>query len=151
MMRLFIDGCPCIIQAYELDDDIYHIEDRAKLLFFNIGVAFEEGMVYHAVKYFFENKALKFSYSTEELLDKIEAFIIQNHKEIIEKILGWESDYSRSLEIKDNDIVLIKESFSIATITGVYMSKDYFEVDNDEESYHHRDELVLWARDRESD
>jgi len=140
-MRLFIDGCPCIIQAYEF-------EDRAKLLFFNIGVAFDEGMVYHAVKYFFENKALNLSYSTEELLDKIEAFITQNHKEIIEKMLGWDSEYSKSLDIKEGDMVLIKESFFLVRITGVYMSMDYFEVNNDEESYYHRDELVFFARDK---
>jgi len=144
-MKLLIGGYQCIIQSYELDDDIYNIEDRAKLLFFNIGVAFEEGMVYHSAKYFFEKKELKFSYSTEELLEKIEAFISNNYKEIIEKILRWDSDYSRGMELKDDDIVLIKETFSISKITGVYMSKDYFEVDNDEESYHHRDELVLWG------
>jgi len=144
-MKLLIGGYQCIIQSYELDDDIYNIEDRAKLLFFNIGVAFEEGMVYHSAKYFFEKKELKFSYSTEELLEKIEAFISNNYKEIIEKILRWDSDYSRGMELKDDDIVLIKETFSISKITGVYMSKDYFEVDNDEDSYHHRDELVLWG------
>ena len=147
-MKIFVDGYHCIVQAYELDDDIFHIEDRAKLLYFNIGVAFEDEMVYQGIKYFFENKELRFSYSKLPLVEQIELFIVKNHKEIISKILGWDSDYSKGMELKDNDTVIIKESFSIATVTGIYMSKDYFEVDNDEESYHQRDELVFWARDR---
>jgi len=45
-------------------------------------------------------------------------------------------------------IVLIKKTFVISTIIGVYMSRDCFAVDHDEESYHHRDELVLWGAKR---
>lgn len=69
-----------------------------------------------------------------------------DYKKIIEKMSLLASAYSKRTEIKNNDIVFIKKTFSIATVTGVYMSKDYFEVDHDEESYHHRDELVLWDR-----
>jgi hypothetical protein len=145
-MKMLIDNRRCVIQAYELDDITYSIEDRVSRLYFHIGVEFEESMVYQEVRYYFDKKELVFSDSQELLSENIELFIDQHYKEIIEKILAWDSDYSRSLELKDNDIVLIKKTFVIATITGVYMSKDYFEVDHDEESYHHRDELVLWDR-----
>ena len=143
-MKMLLGNRRCIIQSYVLDDISNGFEDRAFMLYFRIGVEFEEGMVYQGVRYLFDKEALVFC---EALLsENIELFIRQHYKEVIEKLLAWDSDYSRGLEIKDNDIVLIKSTFVIATITGVYMSKDYFEVNHDEESYHHRDELVLWAR-----
>ena len=125
-MKLLVENRRCIIQAYELDDDTYNIDDRAR--------------------YVFDRKELIFPNFKVESSENIELFIRQSFKEIIGKVLAWDSDYTRSMEIKDNDIVLIKKTFLIATVTGVYMSKDYFEVDNNEESYHHRDELVLWSR-----
>ena len=145
-MKMLIDNRRCVIQAYELGDFTYGFDDRVSMLYFRIGVEFEEGMVFQGVKYYFDKKALVFSDVGELLSENIELFINQHYKEIIEKVLAWDSDYSRSMEIKDNDIVLIKSTFAIATITGVYLSKNHFEVDNDEESYHHRDELVLWSR-----
>jgi len=69
-----------------------------------------------------------------------------DYKKVIKKMSLLASAYFKPTEIKNNDIVFIKKTFSMATITGVYMSKDYFEVDHDEESYHHRDELILLAR-----
>ena len=125
-MKLLVENRRCIIQAYELDDDTYNIDDRAR--------------------YVFDRKELIFPNFKVESSENIELFIRQSFKEIIGKVLAWDSDYTRSMKIKDNDIVLIKKTFLIATVTGVYMSKDYFEVDNNEESYHHRDELVLWSR-----
>jgi len=145
-MKMLIDGRICSIQAYELGDFTCGFEDRVLMLYFRIGVEFEESMVYQEVRYFFDKEELVFSDCEAFLSENIELFIRQHYKEVIEKLLAWDSDYSRGLEIKKNDIVLIKSTFVIATITGVYMSKDCFEVDHDEESYHHRDELVLWAR-----
>lgn len=124
-MKLLVENRRCIIQAYELDDDTYNIDDRAR--------------------YVFDRKELIFPNFKVESSENIELFIRQSFKEIIGKVLAWDSDYTRSMKIKDNDIVLIKKTFLIATVTGVYMSKDYFEVDNNEENYH-RDELVLWSR-----
>ena len=145
-MKMLIDNRRCVIQAYELGDFTYGFDDRVSMLYFRIAVEFEEGVVYQGVKYFFDKEELVFCDSIVVVTKNMELFIKQHYKEIIEKVLAWDSDYSRSIEIKDNDIVLIKRTFVIATITGVYMSKDYFEVNYDEESYHHRDELVLWAR-----
>ena len=145
-MKMLIDNRRCVIQAYELGDFTYGFDDRVSMLYFRIAVEFEEGVVYQGVKYFFDKEELVFCDSTEGLAKNMELFINQHYKEIIVKVLAWDSDYIRFMEIRDNDIVLIKRTFVIATITGVYLSKNHFEVDNDEESYHHRDELVLWAR-----
>ena len=145
-MKMLLGKRRCVIQAYELDDISYGLDDRASKLYFHIAVEFEEGMVYQEVRYFFDKKELVFSDSKGLLSENIELFIKQHYKAIIEKVLAWDSNYSRNMEVRDNDIVLIKKTFAISTITGLYMSNDYFEVDHDEESYHHRDELVLWER-----
>jgi len=145
-MKILLGNRRCIVQSYTLDDGVHGIEDRAFMLYFRIGVEFEEGVIYQEVRYFFDKAELVFADLKELLSEKMELFIRQHYKVIIEKVLAWDSDYARSIEIKENDIVLIKKTFVISTVTGVYMSRDYFEVDHDEESYHHRDELVLWAR-----
>jgi hypothetical protein len=144
-MKLLLDNRRCVIQAYELDDDTYNIDDRASMLYFHIGIEFEEGMVYQGVKYFFDKKEIRFSYSTEEMNDRIELFINQHIHELIGAILGWGSEYSKCLELKVDDIVLVKKTFSLAKLTGVYMSKNYFELDYDIEVDYARDELVKWV------
>ena len=145
-MKMLLDNRRCVLQAYELGNFTYGLDDRASVLYFRIAVEFKEGVVYQGVKYFFDKEELVFCDSTEGLAKNMELFINQHYKEIIVKVLAWDSDYIRFMEIRDNDIVLIKRTFVIATITGVYLSKNHFEVDNNEESYHHRDELVLWSR-----
>ena len=117
-MKLLVANRRCIIQAYELDNDTFNIDDRVRMLYFHIGVEFEEGMIYQEVRYFFDRKELIFSNSKEGSSENIELFIRQSFKEIIGKVLAWDSDYTRSMKIKDNDIVLIKKLFLLLLLQG---------------------------------
>jgi len=97
-MKLLVENRRCIIQAYELDDDTYNIDDRAR--------------------YVFDRKELIFPNFKVESSENIELFIRQSFKEIIGKVLAWDSDYTRSMKIKDNDIVLIKKLFLLLLLQG---------------------------------
>jgi hypothetical protein len=145
VMKILVGGKRCVIQSFELDDNIFSIDDRAAMLYLNIGIEFEDGVRYEDFKYYFMSRDIKFSVTREKEDEEIQAFISDNITMIIRKVLLLDSEDNRASKLKLNDMVMIKKSLVIARVTGVYLSQDFYELDNDLERDYLRDELIKWG------
>ena len=144
-MKMKIGGRRCVIQSYELDDNIFEIEDRAELIYINMGVEFEEGVIYHDFKYFFETQELRINrYIEEERV--MSAFIKEHLITILGRVLLWDSEDNRASKFHLGDRVMVKGSLTLATVTGkIDTQNPHYELDNDFEKVYRPNELILWG------
>ena len=142
---MIIGGRRCVIQSFELDDNIFEIEDRAELIYINIGVEFEAGVIYHDFKYFFETKELRINrYIEEERV--MSAFIQEYLVSILGRVLFWDSEDNRVSKFHLGDRVMVKESLTLGTITGKIDTQNlHYELDNNFEKAYCPNELIQWG------
>ena len=149
-MKMKIGGRRCVIQSFELDDNIFEIEDRAEFVYINMGIEFEVGVIYYDFKYYFMSRDIRFSVTREKKDEEIQTFISENITMIIRKVLLLDSEENRAFKLKLNDMVMIKKSLVISRVTGVYNSQKFYELDNDFERDYLREELIKWGGEVEA-
>jgi len=145
IMNMIIGGKRCVIQSFELDDDIFEIDDRAEFLYINMGVEFESGIIYHDFKYFFETKELRIGRAIED--ERIMyAFIKEHLVTILGRVLFWNSEDNRASRLYLGDRVMVKKSLTLSIVTGIFdKAEPYFELDSDFEVDYSSDELIKWG------
>ena len=85
-MYMVVDSKRCVIKSFELDNNIFNIDDRAKKLYLKIGVEFEDTVQYREFNYFFETKEIKIINLIEEREGVVDDFINNNIITIIRRV-----------------------------------------------------------------
>jgi len=144
-MYMVVDSKRCVIKSFELDNNIFNIDDRAKKLYLKIGVEFEDAVQYGEFNYFFETKEIKIINLIEEREGVVDDFINNNIITIIRRVM-WDNEDNIASKLFLGDKVMIKNSLTIAEVTGRFDSAEfYYELDNNFEIDYQIDELIKWG------